>query len=246
MARGADCLVVDAESEFEGGAYEGAKYRAARRYLAALRVAVGQDYPVGMTSFAYTDYHRTFPYSAWFEGPNGAQVDLPQIYWKAFRAGAARATDRTYRWNALYGVPVMPIGGTFLGERPSDLLAFRCRVAAYGSSGASYWSWQDTRAAQWPVLGRTTSCPEPTLRPLPYPTLGRGARGDAVVWLQARLRAWGLPVARDGAFGAETRAGVRAFQREQGLAVTGRADAPTWRLLLQPPDARQAGDHPKG
>lgn len=244
IARGADCFVIDAEAEFEGGAYEGAKYRAARRYLAALRAAIGPDYPVGMTSFAYPDYHRTFPYSVWLEPPNGAQVNLPQIYWKAFRAGAARATDRTYRWNDPYGAPIMPIGGTFLGERPADLLAFRCRVGAYGSSGASYWSWQDTRPGQWPVLGSATDCPEPVQRPLPYPTLARGARGDPVVWLQARLRAWGLPVRRDGGFGAETRAGVSAFQREQGLAVTGRADAATWRLLLQPPDIQQATGRP--
>jgi hypothetical protein len=240
ISRGADCFVIDAEAEFEGGAYEGAKYRAARRYLAALRAEVGQEYPVGMTSFAYPDRHRTFPYSAWLEPPDGAQVNLPQIYWKAFRVDAGRATDRTYRWNALYGAPIMPIGGTFLGERPADLLTFRCRVAAYGSSGASYWSWQDTRAAQWLVLGAATECPAPALRPLPYPTLSRGSRGDPVVWLQARLRVWGLPVGRDGAFGAETRAAVRAFQREQGLPVTGRADPATWRLLLQPPLAQQA------
>jgi putative peptidoglycan binding protein len=240
IARGADCFVVDAEAEWEGGRYEGAKYRAARRYMRALRRAVGSRVPIGLTSFPYVLHHRTFPYSAFLEPPWGADVNMPQIYWGAFRTDVASAMRKTYTWNDEYGVPTMPIAGTFRRERPADLLRFRCLAAAYGSVGASYWSWQDTRPSQWPVLGVSTDCTGVSPIPLPYLTLERGAKGDPVVWLQARLRAWGLPVARDGHFGAATRAAVAAFQRQEGLPAIGRADAATWRTLLQPPDAGRA------
>jgi peptidoglycan hydrolase-like protein with peptidoglycan-binding domain len=62
-----------------------------------------------------------------------------------------------------------------------------------------------------------------------------GARGDAVVWLQARLRTWGVPVARTGLYRAQTRAAVRAFQRARGLQADGVAGPLTWAVLLEQP-----------
>ena len=43
IADGADCLVIDAETQYEG------KYAAAQQYLAALRATVGPAYPIGLT-----------------------------------------------------------------------------------------------------------------------------------------------------------------------------------------------------
>jgi hypothetical protein len=45
IAAGADCFVIDAETKYEG------RYASAQRYLAALRGAIGPDYPLGFTSF---------------------------------------------------------------------------------------------------------------------------------------------------------------------------------------------------
>ena len=42
IADGADCLVIDAESEYKG------KYAAAQQYIAALRATVGPAYPIGL------------------------------------------------------------------------------------------------------------------------------------------------------------------------------------------------------
>ena len=71
---GADCLVIDAESQYQG------RYPAAQTYIARLRKLIGNSFPVGLAGFPYVDYHLTFPYSV-FLGPNGAQYNLPQMYW---------------------------------------------------------------------------------------------------------------------------------------------------------------------
>jgi hypothetical protein len=76
VAAGADCLVIDAESEYEG------HYGAAQTYIADLRAKIGEAYPLGLASFPYVYYHTSFPYSV-FLGPNGAQFNAPQMYWKA-------------------------------------------------------------------------------------------------------------------------------------------------------------------
>jgi len=241
VAAGADCFVVDAESEFEGGrgSYEGRTYRAARRYMTELRRLTGPDLPVALTSFAYVDGHSSFPYSAFIDGPDGADVLMPQVYWGAFGTAVDRAMARTARWNSIYRVPVTPIAGTYRREKPAELVRFRCLSAAYGWPGASYWSFQHTRPVQWPVLARPlSSCPTPAALARTYPVLRFGTRGDAVVWLQARLRTWGVPVPRTGFYRAQTRAAVRAFQRARGLEPDGVAGALTWALLLErPPDS---------
>lgn len=65
--------------------------------------------------------------------------------------------------------------------------------------------------------------------------LGLGAEGHEVEALQRRLTALGFAVRVDGDFGAETRAQLRAFQLEHGLATSGRLDAATMRALEDAP-----------
>ena len=96
VAAGADCLVIDAESQYEG------KYAAAQQYVAALRAAVGPAYPIGLTSFPYVDYHPRLPYSV-FLGPGGAQANLPQVYWKDIGGTVDAVSARTLANNRIYG-----------------------------------------------------------------------------------------------------------------------------------------------
>src|SRR5437764_11837444 len=56
VANGADCLVIDAEAEYEG------RYAAAQTYVRNLRAKVGAAYPVGLASFPYVSYHPALPY----------------------------------------------------------------------------------------------------------------------------------------------------------------------------------------
>ena len=58
-----------------------------------------------------------------------------------------------------------------------------------------------------------------------------GARGAAVRKLQRALRARGIAVPVDGAYGARTRAGVRILQRRMKVRATGIADAAVLKRL---------------
>lgn len=89
-------------------------------------------------------------------------------------------------------------------------------------------------ASQAPTPVTTTPAPTPST-PAPAapgtPTAGvrqelrLGARGTSVRALQRALRTRGITVPVDGAFGARTRAGVRALQRRLRVKPTGVADA---------------------
>jgi hypothetical protein len=92
VADGAECLVIDAESAYEG------RYAQARRYMVALRSRIGLGFPVALTSFPYVDYHPALPYSV-FLGPGGATYNLPQVYWKDIGTSVATALAHTYTDN---------------------------------------------------------------------------------------------------------------------------------------------------
>ncbi|MCA8923407.1 MAG: peptidoglycan-binding protein [Planctomycetes bacterium] len=66
--------------------------------------------------------------------------------------------------------------------------------------------------------------------------LQRGSRGPAVSALQQRLNLHGArpQLSVDGAFGADTEAALKAFQRRFGLAETGREDPATRAALAAP------------
>lgn len=225
-ATGAECLVIDAESEYEG------RYSAAQEYIAALRAKVGASYPVGLASFPYVQDHEAFPYSV-FLGPEGAQFDVPQMYWKDIGTSVADVYATTYEQNLVYGREIEPLGQTFEAPSASELVAFRSLAGDYGASGLSFWDWQETSAKGWEALAApldtelAVPSPEDTA-----PLLAKGAAGDQVLWMQEHLATAipGQPIT--GIFEATTVANLEAFQTSKGLPATGKTDASTWGYLL--------------
>jgi hypothetical protein len=241
VAEGADCLVIDAESQYEG------LYGAAQTYIETLRAKVGPAYPVGLASFPYVSYHPSFPYSV-FLGPNGAQFNVPQMYWHDIGTTVASVYVNTFEQNLIYGRPILPLGQTYGGVSPTEIVAFRSLASAYGAAGESFWDWQETTAAGWAALAAplntTLTVPQPELT---SPLLREGAKSDQVLWLQEHLASAYPGQPTTGIFEAQTAANVKQVQTAHGLPATGETDAATWGfvLTLPPVAVNWTGGSPK-
>jgi hypothetical protein len=225
VADGADCLVIDAESDYEG------KYAAAQTYLAALRAKVGAEYPLGLASFPYVSYHPSFPYSV-FLGPGGAQFNLPQMYWKDIGVSVDTVYANTYIANRVYGRTIFPLGQTFEGVSTAEVLRFREEADDYGAPGLSFWDWQETGTSGWTAL---TDPLEPLTSVTPndtWPELSSGSKGDQVLWMQEHLASAVPTQETTGRFDATTTANLEGFQSSHGIEPTGVTTGPTWEALL--------------
>jgi peptidoglycan hydrolase-like protein with peptidoglycan-binding domain len=227
---GADCLVIDAEAEYEG------RYAAAQLYIDALRAAVGRRYPVGLASFPYTDNHPAFPYSV-FLGHGGATFNLPQMYWHDIGTSVGAVYRHTYIDNAIYRRPIYPLGQTDT-TTADDIRLFRGYSVAYGSRGLSWWDYAWTSAnGLWPAVSGFYTSVGSVFSP-GVPILGYGSQGDMVLWMQELLKS-AIPSQRTtGNFASETLRNLRLFQARHGIPTTGETGPLTWRALLRLPVAQ--------
>jgi len=224
---GAQCLIVDAEAEYEG------RYWAAQTYLTDVRSALGYRYPLALASFPYVALHPAFPYSV-FLGPGGAQFDLPQMYWQSIGASIDAIFANTFVFNRIYRRTIVPVGEMYGSPTPSAVIRFRDLTVAYGAPGISWWDWAwATDANMWGPLSALLTKPGHFHGPDElWPDLREGSRGDDVLWLQEHL-ARVMPAQRmTGLFAGQTRADLEVFQRSRGLVESGRTDGKTWMALL--------------
>ena len=225
VANGADCLVIDAEAEYEG------KYAAAQTYISTLRGKIGAAFPLALASFPYVSYHGTFPYSV-FLGPGGAQFNLPQMYWKDIGVSVDTVYANTYIANRIYARPIFPLGQTYGGVSNADILRFREEAVDYGAPGWSFWDWQETSSSGWSTLAAPMT-PLTSVTPnTSYPELSKGSKGDQVLWLQEHLATAISSQETTGNFGARTTTNLESFQTAHGIAPSGVATAQTWAALL--------------
>lgn len=225
---GADCLVIDAESEYQG------RYVQAQKYLGRLRSLVGARYPLALAGFPYVDYHPAFPYSV-FLGFNGVQFNAPQMYWKAIGTTVAAVYAHTYAFNEIYGRPIAPLGQLYDDPPSPQVREFRSISRLYHAAGLSWWDWQSARTVDFRAISQPAG-PAGNVTPDTEPaSLGSGAKGDAVVWAQEQLDSAGARLSIDGDFGPLTQSAVESFQSQHGLTVSGVVDPPTWSALLRYP-----------
>jgi hypothetical protein len=224
LAKSVDCLMLDAETTYEG------RYISAQTYLRELRKRIGPDYPVGLTSFPYVHYHPAFPYSV-FLGPTGAQFNVPQMYWRAIGTGVDRIFRVTYRYNRVYERPIFPLGQVYEHPPVSQIRRFRALAAGRGATGISWWSWQAAANRSFRAVGAQVKPVAPKSDD-GWPVLGRRSRGDLVVWAQQHLLSAGKKLRVTGTMTTGTRKAILAFQSERGLWPTGAVDASTWQALL--------------
>jgi len=223
---GADCLVIDAEAEYEG------RYASAQIYVDSLRAAVGRRYPVGLASFPYVDYHPSFPYSV-FLGHGGATINLPQMYWRDIGSPVETVYRHTYSVNGIYRRPIRPLGQTDNGATGSEIELFRGLSVAYHAGGLSWWdyAWSSASGLWSAVSGLYTpvaGVPSPGV-----PVLKSGSAGDMVLWMQELLKSAIHSQRATGLFASQTMSNLRRFQVRHGIPPTGQTGPRTWRALLR-------------
>ncbi len=228
---GADCLLIDAESQYEG------KYVQAQTYVHKLRSLIGQRFPLALAGFPYIDFHPAFPYSV-FLGPGGAQYNAPQMYWKDIGVTVDAVFAHTYAYNRLYGRPIFPLGQVYNSPPARQIRRFRMVSRVYGATGVSWWDWQEAPLGAWRAVAQSLGSLAGFTPSTLDATLARGAQGDVVVWAQEHLLTAGEQVTVDGGFGPATQAAVEDFQTAHGLAPTGVIDTPAWEALLRYAPAR--------
>ncbi len=223
---GADCLLIDAESEYEG------KYISAQTYVQRLRNLIGPRYPLALASFPYVDFHPGFPFSV-FLGPGGAQYNAPQMYWRDIGTTVDAVFAHTYAYNRIYGRPIFPLGQVYSQPPPHQVVRFRQLSRIYGAAGLSWWDWQESTASEFTAVSRPVGTLLGYAPYAPMASLASGAQGDLVVWAQEHLIAAGYKVGVDGGFGPTTLAAVQAFQTAHGLTADGVIGTQTWQALLR-------------
>jgi Putative peptidoglycan binding domain len=224
---GANCLVIDAESEYQS------RYPAAQTYISRLRKLIGNRYPVGLAGFPYVDYHLSFPYSV-FLGANGAQYNLPQMYWADIGTTVPLLYAHTYEDNEIYRRPIFPLGQLWnsgRGMSTTSIEEFDLFAKAYGATGVSWWDWQSAPLTYFSAIDKLPSLPVSYSVNKTPASIFRGNKGDLVIWAQEHLYGAGYHIAVDGQFGPKTQSAVRSFQRKHRLDLTGIINGLTWDAL---------------
>ncbi len=228
---GADCLIIDAESEYEG------KYVQAQAYMQKLRSLIGSSYPLALAGFPYVDYHPGFPYSV-FLGPSGAQYNVPQMYWKDIGTTVDAVYAHTFAYNRIYQRPIFPLGQVFQNPPAQQIHRFRQLSRTYGTANVSWWDWQESTGGNWKAISQPVGRLRGSAVVASYARIGQGAAGDVVVWAQEHLVSAGQKITIDGHFGPKTRLAVTSFQTAHGLPASGAVDQATWQALLRYAPAR--------
>jgi Putative peptidoglycan binding domain len=223
---GANCLVIDAESEYEG------KYVAAQSYITQLRKLIGHSYPVALAGFPYIDYHKGFPYSV-FLGPGGAQYNSPQMYWRDIGTTVDNVYAHTYAYNDVYERPIDPLGQVYQNPPLGQLIRFRQLSRTYRAAGVSWWNWQQATTTGWKGISIGAGNLSGVTPTTSTPILKLHALGDLVVWAQEHLASAGYTIPIDGDYGPVTQTAVESFQAAHALTVDGIVGPATWAALLR-------------
>ncbi len=241
VANGADCLVIDAEGEYEG------RYGSAQTYIADLRAKIGATYPLGLASFPYVYDHPSFPYSV-FLGPDGAQFNAPQMYWKDIGNSVDTTYANTYISNRVYARPMFPLGQTYGHSRPKKSCASARRPSITARPGISFWDWQETPASEWTALAEPLA-PLASVTPNPgYTELRKAAAATRCCGCRSTSPPRSPRQATTGIFDATTAANLASFQSAHGIAPSGKTEAATWQALLAltPVAVNWTGSGPSG
>ena len=218
--------MIDAEGQYEG------KYPQASYYMSTLRSQIGADYPVGLASFPYVDYHPALPYSV-FLGPGGAQYNVPQLYWKDIGTTVDQGYTHTWVWNRIYGRPIAPLGQVYNNPKAGQIRRFRALAMSHGFDGVSWWSWQSAGKRQWKAVGSPVVACRSRPRTRAIRSCASARRATSSPGRSSSSQAAGTRSRSTATSRRPTQAAVYPSRPSHGLPQTGNLDVPTWSLLVQ-------------
>ncbi|MFP5375221.1 MAG: peptidoglycan-binding domain-containing protein [Acidimicrobiia bacterium] len=202
-----------------------------RHFGAALRRAVGPDYPliacVPRPNPALTRYPMADVVSAF-------DAIAPMVYWLHGDPVAHRVG--TLRDLFPYGKPILPVGQAYDAgaeggppgvPRREALIRFMQAGDALGATSVSWWSWQHANQEAWDAIRDAAEFRLPAGDPALY------THGQVMAY-QTLLSSLGFPSPIDGRWGEATDQAVRAYQQAANLPVTGVIDEATRHILLTP------------
>lgn len=144
---GVDVVILDPEIEWQN---DPNARQHAEAFMQALRLNVGNDYPIYFAPFAFPAYHQPFPYYEFSKYCNGV---MPQTYWCEMGRTVANTIETCdQQWQAFKAqypditIPVMPICNTYGAPYTNvpgtltkeDLLMFMNHYKDVGFSSYSY------------------------------------------------------------------------------------------------------------
>jgi hypothetical protein len=161
-------LLLDPEAEAkEAGA------ASTRIYCNAVRVGLGMNIPVGLSSYRFPSYH---PELAWKEWLKLADFHCPQVYWVGSHNPVEQLKKSYAELTAMQKMPFIPVGALYqeAGWKPNQVEVDAFDVACHQMNlpGIIWWEWANARRYQmekW-VMSHIwdTSYPLPTI-PVPIP-----------------------------------------------------------------------------
>ena len=203
----------------------------ARGYGAALRAAVGGEYPLIATVPRPSHKIKFYPYA---DVVASFDAIAPMVYWLN-REPVSDVTG-AMRDLAQFGKPVFPIGQAYDGAADhgppgvpgrAALHAFMRAAEQHGATAVSFWSWQHANQEAWDAIRDAIEFVLPTTPDAVF-TPGQ------VHAYQHLLTSLGFPTAVNGRWGPGIIEAISAYQRAAGLPITGVIDAATRLLLLRP------------
>jgi hypothetical protein len=154
------------------------------------------------------------------------------MYWRDIGTTVNQVFAHTYTYNRPYQRPIYPLGQVYNSPPRAQLARFRELDLAYGSTGVSWWDWQEAASYSWRAISNWITKVSSSAAVTGMPVLKKGAAGDLVVWAQEHLRSAGEVVAVDGGFGPQTLRAVKSFQLAHSLTADGVIGNATWAALL--------------
>jgi hypothetical protein len=209
----------------------GVKLENAGAYGAALRQAVGAQYPLIATVPRPSHKIKFYPYA---QVVSSFDAIAPMVYW--LNREPVSDVVGAMRDLAQFGKPVIPIGQAYDGAADhgppgvpgrAAIQAFMAAAEQSGATSVSFWSWQHASAEAWDAI---RDAPQFVLAAQTDAPLTPGQ----VRAYQYLLTSLGFPTTVDGLLSQATTDAIAAYQRAAHLPVTGVIDAATKVLMLTP------------